>query len=137
MTKLEKTLQLAKNKILYAPDSFKVASLYELNLVCNGCGAADAKFDFVPDKIYGTYIGYACHIHDWMYDEGETLEAKDEADRVFLNNLLRIIKLKDKWYKPTALMRVRAREYYLGVKYFGGPAYWAGKKQGTVKNGST
>lgn len=125
--RLEKTQSMVREGLLYAPESFKEALYYELNLVCNGCGAAGAKFDFIPDTIYFTYIGYACHIHDWMYDEGLTIEDKECADRVFLNNLYRIIKHKNAWYKPTFLMRQRALKYYLAVKHFGGDAFWAGK----------
>ena len=62
-----------------------------------------------------------------MYHEGRTIEDKEEADRVFLNNLLRIIDRENKWYKPTGLMRCRARNYYRAVKYFGGPAFWEWK----------
>jgi len=126
--RLKKTLKLAHEGKLYAPKSFKIASVYELRLVCNGCGAADAKFDFIPDTIYFTYIGYACHIHDWMYDEGETIEDKERADRIFLNNLYRIIKIENAWWKPTFLMRQRALKYYLAVKHFGGDAFWSGKQ---------
>jgi len=125
--RIRKTQNMVRAGLLYAPENFEQANSFETDLVCNGCGAADAKFDIVPEKIYGTYIGYACYIHDWMYEEGLTIEDKKKADRVFLNNLLRIIKLKDKWYKPTFLMKIRAKEYYLSVKYLGGPAYWKGK----------
>lgn len=119
---------MARDGLIYAPETFKQANLYELELVCNGCGAADAKFDFIPDTIYFTYIGYACHIHDWMYDEGLTAEDKNKADDVFLDNLYRVIKLNDAWWKPTFLMRQRAKEYFLGVAKFGGDAFWKGKE---------
>ncbi len=126
---INRARQLAQMEVLHAPASFKNATSERLSDVCNGCGAANAKFDFVPDRIYGTYIGYACHIHDWMYNEGRTIEDKEEADRVFLNNVLRIIdRDKRKWYKPTRLQRRRAKKYYLAVKYLGGSAYWAGKQ---------
>ena len=128
MNKLSKCLGLAQIGLLYAPASFLNASIKELELVCNGCGAANAKFDFVPDRIYGTYIGHACTIHDWMYNEGRSIEDKDEADRVFLNNIYRLIEIdKKKWYKPTRLQRIRAKGYYNGVKYFGGSAFFKGK----------
>ncbi len=119
--------EFARQGALYAPAGFKVASVKELMKVCNGCGAAGAKFDFVPDRIYGTYVGYACFIHDWMYDCGRSIEYKDEADRVFLNNMLRIIDREKKWYKPKGLMRCRAKTYYYFVKNYGGPAFWCGK----------
>lgn len=125
---IEKARQYSKVRILWAPTSFLTTDLDTLLDVCNGCGAANAKFDFVPDRIYGTYIGYACVIHDWMYDVGRTIEDKEEADRVFLNNLLRLISREEKWYKPNFLMRRRAYKYYWAVKCFGGPAYWQGKQ---------
>ena len=129
MTKrLLKTAILAKNGTLYAPKSFKDASYYELNLVCNGCGAADAKFDFIPDRIYGTYIGHACHIHDWMYDEGKNEDDKIFADNAFYDNICILISRDKAWYKPKFLMERRAYKYYIGVSCFGDDAYWKGKR---------
>ena len=128
MTKLRVTLELAQAGVLYAPASFLTASIEELERVCNGCGAANTKFDFVPDRIYGTYIGHACQVHDWQYDIGRSIEDKEEADRVFLNNMYRLIERdKHKWYKPTWAQRIRAREYYQAVQHFGGSAFWSGK----------
>ena len=126
---LEQTQEFAIAGIIFAPSSFKLATMDELRAICNGCGAANAKFDFVPDRIYGTYIGHVCQVHDWMYHKGRTDEDKKEADRVMLNNTLRLINrdCKRKWYKPKSLMRLRAKEYYFAVKHFGGPAFWDGK----------
>ena len=120
-------LHFARTDELIAPDSFREASVHELVLVCNGCGAANAKFDFVPDRIYGSYIGWACIIHDWMYHKGKTSNDKRVADKIFRKNLLKIISWQEKWYKPKLLMRSRALGYYLGVKVFGDKAYWVGK----------
>jgi len=128
MNKLKESLELAQAGVLYAPASFLTSSIEELELVCNGCGAANAKFDFVPDRIYGSYIGHACDIHDWMYNEGRSIEDKEEADRIFLNNMYRLIERdKHKWYKPTKLQRIRCREYYQAVQHLGGSAFWEGK----------
>ena len=127
MTKLNKSLELAQAGILYAPASFLTSSVKELELVCNGCGAANSKFDFIPDSIYGLKITAACNIHDWMYHEGRTIEDKDEADRTFLNNLLRLFSTTGnrflKW-----LRRRRAYKYYEAVAAFGWPAYWSDKQ---------
>jgi len=123
---LLETLDLARINILYAPASFKFATWETLLEVCNGCGAAGSWFR-PPKRMYGTLIVHACHIHDWMYHEGQSIEDKEEADRVFLNNLQRIISRETKWYKPKFLMRIRAKEYYLAVKYGGGEAFWVGK----------
>lgn len=112
---------------LFAPDSFKSASTVERDKICNGCGAANSKFDFVPDSIYGLKICSACDIHDWMYHFGETIEDKEQADRVFLNNLLRLIEAQtgtlNRLLKP--LRRRRALKYYEAVVAFGGPAFWS------------
>ncbi len=111
---------------LFAPESYKNASDGEIELICNGCGSAQAKFDFVPDSVYGLKITPACNVHDWMYHVGLTHLDKEEADRVFLNNMLRLIEgqtsFMSKVLKP--LRRRRALKYYEAVVAFGGPAYW-------------
>ena len=130
MTKAEELLdaqEMAQMGLLYAPASFLNASLTDLLDTCNGCGAADSWFR-PPKRMYGTLIVQACIIHDWMYEKGRYLEDKKEADRVFLNNLNRLITLDShKWYKPTLLQRRRAEKYYLAVKHCGGEAFWSGK----------
>ena len=110
---------------LYEPASFTKASAAQKKKICNGCGAANSKFDFVPDTIYGLKICAVCDRHDWMYHKGKDIYDKEEADRVFLNNLLRLIESGSRWLKP--LRRRRALKYYEAVVVFGGPAYWRGK----------
>lgn len=127
LPRLLEAQRLARNGILYAPASFLNAPKSQLVSTCNGCGAANSWFR-PPSRIYGTLIIYACIIHDWMYAFGRTIEDKEEADRVFLNNMLRLINRdKKKWYKPTILQRRRALKYYMAVKCFGGEAFWVGK----------
>lgn len=111
---------------LYEPISYTQASCAKKSQVCNGCGSSKAKFDFVPDSIYGLKIKAACDRHDWMYHVGATIEDKEEADRTFLNNCLRLIEARsNRFIKP--LRRRRALKYYEAVVVFGGPAYWKGK----------
>lgn len=110
---------------LYMPGPYIEADDNIKALICNGCGAAKSKFDFVPDTVWGLDITPACHIHDWMYHHGKTIDDKDEADRVFLNNMLRLIERGNRFLKP--LRRRRALKYYESVVAFGGPAYWANK----------
>ena len=94
----------------------------------NGCGSGwTAKI--IPDSIYGLSICMACAIHDYMYEVGKTIADKEEADRVFLNNMIRIIDAKDAWYYPHSLARRRALKYYEAVHNFGGDAYWKGKNK--------
>jgi len=127
--RLISTIAMAQSGFLYAPASFKVTPIDTIFEIVNGCGAAGAKVDFVPDTIWGTRITYSCLIHDFMYEEGHTIEDKDEADRVMLNNNLRIIDraCKEKWYKPKKLMRFRAKTYKKLLEWYGGPAFWANK----------
>src|SRR3990172_1941758 len=114
---------------LSCPESYLLASEAERREVCNGCGFAGAKFDFIPDTIWGMPICPACDIHDWQYHEGNTNEDKAVADRTFMNNLLRLIEQQDAWIgrllKP--LRRRRTLKYYEAVVVFGGPAFWRGR----------
>lgn len=94
--------------------------------ICNGCGSAKAKFDFVPDTIWRLPIQDACNPHDWDYHHGKTEEDKIEADLRFLRNLMRIIDEKSVGIlKP--FRRRRALKYYEMVDCLGGPAFWSGK----------
>lgn len=81
-------------------------------------------------------ISPACDIHDFMYALGESIEDKEQSDRVFLNNLLRLI---DKAPSGgilffgrilTLLRHRRALKYFEAVSLLGGPAFWAGKHSG-------
>ena len=51
-----------------------------------------------------------------MYHNGKTIEDKKEADRVFLNNMLRLVDGKTKWRFVRRLRRRRARIYFEAVK---------------------
>ena len=64
-----------------------------------------------------------------MYAVGVTQADKDEADRVFLNNMLRIIEAKTEFGPLKPLRNRRALKYYEAVKYFGGSAYWNHKNK--------
>ena len=110
---------------LYAPPDYFTAPQMLINQICNGCGSSNAKFDFVPDTIYGLDISQACKVHDWMYHFGQTNEDKEKADRSFRNNLIRLIDERGGFLRP--LRRWRAGTYYLAVDRYGGPAFWNGK----------
>ena len=112
---------------LYCPYDYKLLSDEERKEICNGCGPQSWKHDMVPDKIWGLRITNICDIHDYMYYAGKTIEDKKEADRVFLNNLVRLIDYKTKWKWLRLLRKRRAKKYYIFVKYFGGAAFWKGK----------
>lgn len=126
--------------ILYAPEEYWDMEDIDKNRICNGCGPK-GTFDFVPEHIWGLRIGECCRIHDMCYHIAEpTIEAKNEADRIFLNNMLRLIDMNTEKYlinisffrikNPLLWLRRRAAYiYYEGVKRFGGPAFWAGKNK--------
>ena len=122
--KLLKAQELARASVIFAPVSFLLATEQELVDTCNGCGA-DGSFFRPPATIYFTDVSPSCIVHDWCYSKGFTIEDKDEADRVFLNNMIRLFNRDDKWLK--CLQIRRAKKYYYAVKLFGGDAYWKGK----------
>ena len=116
---------------LWCPESYKRATAEERKRKCNGCGTKGLGGILVPDTMYGLNIKEACDIHDWMYAEGNTITHKNTADRVFRNNLLRIINARPHGRGIISfLRRRRARAYYKAVKHFGGPAFWSAGKLG-------
>lgn len=119
--------------LLYAPAAYVNAATVVRRLVVNGCGTGGWKGALVPETIYGLDVTAACNIHDWMYVAGETIADKEEADRTFLNNLLRMVDASGGPWLLRRLRRRRARIYYEAVKIFGGPAFWHNKNpQGTM-----
>lgn len=112
---------------LYAPESYWTAHKGLKKEHCNGCGTKGLGGWITPDTLYGLCISEACDIHDWMYAFGKKIEDKEEADRVFLNNLVRIINGGSRWLMW--IRRQRAMKYYSAVKDFGGPAFWRGKNK--------
>lgn len=120
------------NQKLFAPETYWSATPEERKTICNGCGTAGWKGKLVPDTMWGLDISKACNIHDWMYHYGKTEAERCEADRVFLNNLIRIINTEGGWL--ASLRRYRATTYYNSVHNYGGPAFWDNKNpDGTMK----
>ncbi len=116
-----------KTAELFAPENYSNANPELIDEIVNGCGAAGWKVDIVPDNILGIDVSEACNIHDWMYYFGTTIYDKYEADRVFRNNLIRLIEAGS-WSR--IMKRIRfwfAQRYFNAVHYFGGPAFWNGK----------
>ena len=110
---------------LYKPKDYDITPKEQLEKICNGCGPAGWKAKF--NSILGCNVSECCQIHDFQYEFGESLEDKRSADRVFLNNLLRVINSKDSWKITTYFRRKIAYGYYKAVDRYGGPAYWADK----------
>lgn len=111
---------------LYAPKEFWELSLDERQ---GKCGAGEGLGEkLVPDNILGLWVRPACSIHDFMQEIGETHEDFKESNRVFHNNLYRIIDNKGGWLKRPRY--VVATGYYLAVSSpIGSLIYWKNKNK--------
>jgi len=117
-----------KTKVeLYAPEEFN--HLPPEILAEYGCGPGGIGDILVPDTVWFLSIKPACKRHDYMYEIGKTEEDKQIADRVFRNNMIRIIvaHTHNKWLLRRRLKR--AHLYYKMVRDHGGPFYWEGKNK--------
>ena len=114
---------------LYAPPEYWACDPEMRKKITGGCGPGGWGDWLVPDTMYGLDVKPACEIHDFYYGPlmPGTHECKEEADRVLLNNLIRIIEAKTKSEILKAMRRRRAKTYYQAVKTFGGPAFWKNK----------
>ncbi len=129
---------LEKYRGLYVPPDMLEALLtrpYEVDEVCNGVGSkanfvGRATYHLIPDHFLGLDIEPAADVHDWQYSRPTgTIVEKEEADRTFLNNMLRLIDADDSWWGRTVapIRRHEAKIYYRAVRDFGGPSFWEGK----------
>lgn len=112
---------------LFAPAEYwKLTEEERANFRCGpGRGILER---IVPETVYGLCITPACAIHDFMYKVGPpTGEGKQEADTVFLNNMVRIVEANTTKLPLLYLRLWRVRTYYIMVSRFGGVAYWHDK----------
>jgi len=112
-----------KWKDLYAPSEFWKLSYDEKMRITNGCGAANAAIDYVPDTIYGLNISAACDIHDYGYWLGGLKEDKYISDLFLLINTLQIIKQHGGNKLMLTLRYSRAIKYFFAVDFFGKEAF--------------
>jgi len=115
----------AAEYMLVAFDSYWQAAAKLLATMTGGCGAESARFDLVPDTVWGLCIKPACNIHDYMYAVGKTLAEKIQADSIFLYNMNRIVECTGgalEWPRKR-----RVYKYFLAVKYKGHAAFWENK----------
>lgn len=113
---------------LYVPELYKALTPEGKAAICNGCGQKGWGWA-VPDSIWGLCITEACNIHDFMYAVGVDEEDREEADRVFRNNMLRIIESGTKWKWLKLFRGVRALIYFCMVRLFAAPAFWNNKNK--------
>lgn len=109
---------------LAAPKSFWDADQELIDSIAGGCGPGGNGDMFVPDTMYGLSVKAACSVHDWMYAVWNTPGGFEMANKVFKNNMIRIIDQSDsfKWLK--VLRKRRALKYFLAVHYFGETSYF-------------
>lgn len=100
--------------------------LIDKNIPKNGCGAGFTAW-LIPDKWLGLDFTIPCAIHDEMYALGKTIEDKEAADRIFLNNMLRTVNDRPFLLQPAG--RFLAWQYYDKVEKYGAPAFWEGKNK--------
>ena len=113
---------------LYAPQDYWKLSPDAHKEICNGCGPAGGwKRKYIPDHLLFISIKKACDIHDYMYFVGKTEADREEADRVFLNNMLRIVETESSFWWTKALRRRLALDYYAAVRDYGAVYFWADK----------
>jgi hypothetical protein len=115
--------------LLYAPESYWKLTPEQKSSIVNGCGPGKVLGILVPDSLWGLNITEVCNIHDYCYAMGESIKDKNEADRIFLNNMLRVIDAAQSCWLLRVLRARRAQTYYNAVRDFGGPFFWKGKNK--------
>ena len=124
-TRILRSQELVRLEILTASREFLDCPVAVLSKTCNGCGASDSKFDFVPDTMWGLYVGYSCMIHDYDYAQGSSETDRRFADERFLSNLRSYIEYRGGFLKYPRY--ARAYLYYKAVRLKGSAAFWGTK----------
>ena len=114
---------------LWAPEEFWALTPEQRADMCNGCGPNGIGAILVPDTIWGLRITEACDIHDFMFAVGQTYEDFLRANRVFMNNIVRIIQARTRTWIMKWLRYRRAYKYFEAVSLLGGPYFWKGKNR--------
>jgi len=112
-------------KVLWAPEAYWRLTDAEHDAICNGCGSALAGVDYVPDSMWGLYMGPVCDIHDYMFEVGKTWKDFIEANATMFLNAVRMIDWKGGWLRVPRIYR--ACTYFIAVHYKGKNAYKAKK----------
>lgn len=116
------------NIYLFCRDPWCHTGWETIKAIANGCGPEGWKEKIIPDSLLGCNIEEACSIHDVDYQEGQTNEEKECADRTFRNNMQRLVYGRTTtWLAKKLLLKPRLYLtviYYNAVKNFGGAAFW-------------
>lgn len=110
---------------LYIPISFMEASKEEKAKICNGCGAKDGMK--VPGTVWFLSIVFACQVHDWMFEKGQTLGDYYFSNIMFFWNMTAIVINGSNWFTMLPRME-RVLKYFIAVMTkYGKKAFWADK----------
>ena len=107
---------------LRAPESYWKATAAELVELTGGCGPGKFGDYLVPDTIWGLNITPACQIHDWCYRAGSEV-SKNDADLMFLGNIVRLIRANTNSKILSTLRYLRAMKYFVAVEEGGDSSY--------------
>lgn len=116
---LNDTFRMIEQDLLDVPQGFSESDELYLFYCCNGCGSATAKFDYVPDSIFGLCITAACHLHDFEYEHAYTLGEKLTADERFRVNIHKIVDADRSWWRSKAKMKNKFEFYFTMVRKAG------------------
>ena len=109
---------------LIAPEGYSNLTPKNKAEICNGCGPK-GKLDFIPDRIWGLKITEACDIHDFSWFICEmTHENFKMTNRIFYQNILRLIDRETNNRTLKWLRRRRAYKYYKAVDTIGSMIFW-------------
>jgi hypothetical protein len=118
--------QLYKGYYLSAPNSFWAATIEDREEIINGCGPRGVLDWLIPDKIFGLPIRPACEIHDWCFAVWDDRAGFTLSNKLFRNNMQRIIwtwftKTKQGFFKRLVLRSrmIAAFVYYSAVNNLG------------------
>ncbi len=121
------------NKMLLLPKVITDLTPDQLKDISNGCGPASMKVKLIPDSILDCDFFPACCGHDATYYFGQDEWDKEEADILFLANMLREVNrqfpgdgLIERLKRKTA--RHAAWEYFVAVADWGKKSFWKDKE---------
>ena len=105
--------------ILAAPESFWDFAGQDMSAAVNGCGPGGIGDSLVPDTVYLLSIKAACKIHDWMYTIYNDEFGFELANKVFIDNMIRINNAASGCVLLKWLRMQRILKYYRAVRAFG------------------
>lgn len=115
-----------KVELFAAAECWEFKKRYPEEFASFGCGPGGLGDILVPDTIYGLSVNSCCAIHDWYYRyfPGNTEMDRELADRIFKNNMIRLVTAKTKWSWLRRLRLRRVKTYYSMVRFAGATAFF-------------